>query len=601
MAAHKTFDPRVYDDTKDTTEIESVVWSSKSVEWALDAIKLGQKIKRSPFYEKNIDLRQGNLVFQYSDYEIQELIKCAGNVMYFIEKYGKIKRPDGKIGNIRLRKYQLKQIRDYLEHDENILGWSRQSGKTIGSALYILWAMIFNADKSTALLANKGGTSKEVLDKIKGIYKNLPFFMKPGIMGWNQGVMAFDNGCRIFTGPTTNDALNGKTCNILYIDEFAYVGRGKNKIEYQKDFLANSKPVLSSQKNSGLCKLIISSTPLAKEYFYQLFNDAFKGKNNMHASKVCWWEVPGLTLDWAKGEIASIGITKFRQQYEMSFDVHAETLLKSSSMRRLSKYKLEYKANIFDILSEYEEYLLMHPDVEIDQDNDVFMLSVDIAEGLGQDYSTIQIMRLGFDQELYKFQFEQVGLFACNTISIEDFAVITRELFTTLNPDYSKLLVESNTYGQYFFKCLNDNEVEAEIPYESICKFKRSADNETKYKGLRTNAAIKKIAVKSFKSLVDQDQMIILEDSTIKEIENFQKSPKGVYAATIGHDDKVTPLINFAYWVQLNENEYKFWVEEFCELNSIDYDPQFARTNKKMQDKDDDVSTLSSEVLEFLT
>ena len=462
--------------------------------------------------------------------------------------------------------------------------------------------MIFNADKYTALLANKGSTSGEVLNKIKAIYKQLPFFLQPGILGWNGSRMSFDNGCLIFCGPTTTDALNGKTCNILYCDEFAYVGKGKNKIEYQKDFLANAIPVLSSQKNSGLCKLIISSTPVGKEYFFELFNDALKGKNDMKASKVCWWEIPDKTMAWAKSEIAKIGISKFKQQYEMSFDVHSETLLSHRTMRKLSMYKCKFESEQFDILSDYEEFLFFDKDVEIDTEYDVFCLTVDIAEGLGQDYSTIQILRLDFDEDEYVFKYKQVGMFACNQIPIEAFANVCKELFSTLNPNYSKLLVEANTYGDYFFKCLQDDDADFEIPLESICKFKRSADAETKTKGLRTNVAIKKIAVKSFKSITDTGQLILAEETTISEVENFQKNSKGAYEASVGHDDKVTPLINFAYWTQLKEPEYQYWIEEFCELNGIDYNPEAKAIHKKLkQEETIDEESLPDDVKEFLT
>lgn len=604
MQATQHYDPRPKTSVDSEESLSGIIWSSQSMQWALDSIKLGQKLPHSPFYEGNVDLRKGNLVFQYSEWEYEEIIKCSTNIVYFIETYCKVKRPDGKIGNIKLRPYQFKQIQDYLDFDEIILGWSRQSGKTIGTALYILWAMIFNADKQTALLANKSGTSKEVLDKVKGIYKHLPFFLKPGILGINNSVLAFDNGCTIYTGPATLDALNGKTCNLLYIDEFAYVGKGKNKIEYQKEFLANAKPVLSSQKDSGLCKLIISSTPVGKEYFFKLFSDAMIGKNKMKASKVCWWEIPGKSIQWAKDEIATMGISKFKVQYEMSFDVHAETLLDSRTMKRLMVRKKSFKPDMFDVLSNYENYLMFDPEVEIDTEFDVFCLSVDIAEGLGQDFSTIQILRLDFDEEKYTFNYTQVGMFACNTISIEDFAVVTRELFHTLNPEYSKLLVEQNTYGDYFFKCLNDDESEEEIPIEAICKFKRSSDAEHKTKGLRTNKEIKKIAVKSFKSITDMNQLIVKEETTISEIENFQKTAKETYEASVGHDDKVTPLINFAYWVNLKENEYQFWVEEFCELNGIDYSAENKPSNdfkRKIKEEEIDEALLPDDVKEFLS
>jgi hypothetical protein len=325
-----------------------------------------------------------------------------------------------------------------------------------------------------------------------------------------------------------------------------------------------------------------------------------KGKNGFRASKVCWWEIPDKDIAWAKNEIAKIGISKFKQQYEMSFDVHAETLLNAKTMRRLFSKKRAFKGDQYDILSNYNDYLLIDQSVEIDDEYDVFCLSVDIAEGLGQDYSTIQILRLELDDNL-KAIYRQIGLFACNTIAIEDFALVARELFAALNPDYSKLLVEANTYGDYFFKCLNDETSDIEIPYESICKFKRSADAESKTKGLRTNREIKNIAVKSFKTITDNSQLIIHEDTTIKEIENFQKNSKGTYAASIGHDDKVTPLINFAYWTQLAEPDYQYWIEEFAELNGIDMNPAAKRMDAKMQeDNEIDIDSLPDDVKEFL-
>jgi hypothetical protein len=595
------YDPRIRADEDDSLR-SAVVWSTKSVELALGEMLAGRSVKRSPFYEGNPDWRKGDIVFKYSEWEINEIQKCSANILYFINTYCKVKRPDGEIGTINLRRYQYKQILDFIENDEIILGWSRQSGKTIGTALYIAHAMIFDADKATALLANKSRTSGEVLDKIKEIMKQLPFFMKPGILGLNSGTMSFDNGCRIFCAPTTIDALNGKTCNILYIDEFAFVGKGRNKIEYQKEFLANAKPILSSQKDSGLCKLIISSTPMGKEYFYELFYNALLGKNYMKASKVCWWEIPGKTIDWAKKEIASIGLSKFKMQYEMSFDVHSETLLSMKTMRRLSKYKKDFISAQFDILSDYEDCLFFDKDIEIDQENDVFCLSVDIAEGLKRDYSVIQIIRLEFNQITYRFEFVQVGVFASNEIPIEKFAAIARELFNSLNPNYSKLLVEYNTYGEFFFKCLNDINSEEEVPLESIVKFKRNSDSETKIKGLRTNTEVKKIAIKSFKSLTDDNQLKVEEDLTIKEIENFQITSKGTYSASIGHDDRVTPLINFSYWVQLNEPEYQYWTEEYAELNQIDIDEAAFRMKVKMVNSDEPTEdNLTEEEKQFLS
>lgn len=563
------YDPR--EKSEDGSTSDGVVWTSKSVEWAREAISLGQKLKggNSPFYENNPLLRKGNLIFKYSPEEYQEIIKCSMDINYFIENYCKIKRPDGKIGKIKLRDYQVAQIDDYLNNDRIILGWSRQSGKTIGTSLYILWNLMFQADKHAAILANKSATSSEVLTKIKEIYHTLPFFMQAGIMGVNTTLIAFDNGCRVYTGPATKDALNGKTCNILYIDELAFVGKGANKIKFQKDFLANAIPVLSSQKDSGLCKLIITSTPDGKEYFYELFSNALKSKNDFKGSKICWWKIPGRTQEWADSEIRTIGLSKFKQQFEMSFDVTESTLLELETLKRLTSNLQDYETGAFDLISEkYSEYLFTKKDIEIDFDKDFICLSVDIAEGLKKDYSTIQILRLDYDIDIKEFKYNQIGVFRCNHISIDEFAVLLMELYNNFNVDGTKVLVEQNTYGDYLFKCMQTNE-DYEIDLSSICKFKRSVDAPNATKGLRTNSQIKSIGVKSFKTLMDNNVLNIAEKNTISEIENFQQDAKGNYNASIGHDDTVAPLINFSYFVHLKGVEFNNWVEDYLESINI--------------------------------
>ncbi|BBI90405.1 terminase large subunit [Tenacibaculum phage PTm1] len=594
---HQHYDPRVSEEDL-SKKGGAVVWSTQSVNWAKESIEMGAPLKKtSPFYEnKNVDIRKGKIPFQYSDEEIKEIVRCSRDIVYFIQTYCKVKRPDGKMGEIKLRPYQLIQIRDYLENDRVILGWSRQAGKTIGSALFIIWAMLFNADKQTAILANKGATSKEVLDKIKDIYKGLPFFLQAGVVGWNDTRITFDNGCSIYRGPTTEDALNGKTCNILYMDEFAFVGKGADKIRTQKSVLSNAMPVLSSQKHSGLCKLIITSTPNGKDYYYELFDNALKEQNSYKASKICWWSIPGRNQAWAKEEIGTIGLAEFRQQYEMSFDTTTKTLLKTETLRRLSISKEEYSNELYEVLSVYNEKLYMNPLVDIDFENDVFLLSVDIAEGLRQDYSVCQIIRLNFDEEAYKFYYEQVGYFKANDISIDEFADVVAELFNAFNPEYSKLLVEQNTYGDYFFKVLQFNE-DYEIDLASICKFKRSSDSEYVTKGLRQNSERKKISVKAFKSLVDANAMVVTSSDTIEEIENFQENQKGNYEASIGHDDTVMPLVNLSYFIQLNEVEFKNWIEDFCDLNEIIVDPNEAVLASKTKSYEDVREDLTEESL----
>ena len=587
-----TNDTNIFDPRVNTEDVESskkaIIWSSQSEKWARDSVFNGKPISKSPYYEGDPYKRRGNLIYQYTDNEIKEIVKCSASFKYFLSKYCKIKLDDGTISNFKLRKYQKRQIKQLINNKYCIFLWSRQSGKTIGVSLYMLWRALFNPDFNIAILANKGGTSEEVMKKLKSIYFELPFFLKGGVVGWNNTTMVFDNGSRIYTGVTTLDALNGKTANLLYMDEYAFVGKGGNKIEFQKEFLANALPIISSQKNG---QLIMSSTPNGKDYFYELCNSSMRGDNQFNISVVKWHEVPGRDEKWAKTQISAMGIDKFRIQYECSFDTTSESLLSMNTMKRLFKFKKPFNNDVYDeqIISEFEKYLYFDTDVDIDFENDFVMLSVDVAEGLRQDYSTIQILRMEIDQTTGDIFFRQIGVWSSNEVSIEDFASVISELFNNFNENYTKLLVEYNTYGDTLFVHISNNQ-EFEIPLESICKFKHNNENKRLLKGLRIDSQRKNIAVKSFKSMMDMGKLIIKEDKTIKEIENFQKNRKGRYEASIGHDDRVTPLTNFSYFIQLTDNQFTNWLDDFSEVNGYDIDVDFTKVSMRAKSLPEDAS-----------
>lgn len=595
---HIHYDPRHQYESDEEANEKAIVWSSQSVEWALESMKNGRSLKRSPFFEGDPRRRRGDIVFRYTDEELIEIAKCMADITYFANTYVKSKTPEGIVDNIKLRDYQYEQMNDLMNFNRVIFGWSRQSGKTIGTAIYILWVLLFDVDKQAALLANKSKTAAEVLNKIKSIYVNLPFFLQAGIKGWNGGTILFDNDCKVSTGPATLDALNGMTANILYIDEFAFIGKGRNKLEYQKEFLANANPIVSSQKDG---KIIISSTPNGKDLFYELFDNAMKGKNSYKASKVVWWQIPGKDEKWAEAERSEIGDSKFEQQYNLSFDTTQDTLLSAKVMKSLDVNKTKFCNTSFeDLLTKYEKYFSVSTKVQFDRNKDAFLFSVDLAEGLKQDYTVCQILKLEWCAESKKVKYRQVAMWRANDVSIEDFASVIAELFNKFNPDYSKLLVETNAEGSYFFKCLqSENNTANDIDLAQICKFKRSEDSDTLTKGLRTNAKIKQIAVKSFKTLMDSNMMIVDEEQTVKEITHFKQTDKGTYKAELGHDDCVTPLINAAYFIQLAEVEYSNWIEDFLEANGIAASESESRLEEKERELDD--AELSEETLNSLS
>lgn len=87
------------------------------------------------------------------------------------------------------------------------------SHNTTIATVIILHYCLFNKDKRVYLLANKGESAREILDRIQLAYEYLPEHIKAhGVTTWNKGSVEFGNGSRIVAAATSASSIRGKTC-----------------------------------------------------------------------------------------------------------------------------------------------------------------------------------------------------------------------------------------------------------------------------------------------------------------------------------------------------------------------------------------------------
>jgi hypothetical protein len=291
---------------------KQMVFTTKLVDEATDKINDGIVVKRyqNPWLKSEVGLRRQGVTFKMTADEQQEYIRCAVDIHYFVEKYCKVKREDGSVGSILLRDYQKEILDNFVNSRFNILMASRQVGKTISAAIFMLHKILFDNDKNIMIVANKGDTSVEIVDKIKSIYSLLPFFLKPGIKTWNQKSLTFENGCRIKTSARTKTPAIGFTIDVLYLDEFAHIPSNIIEPYYTAAF-----PTTAAIQNS---KIIITSTPNGMNLFHKLLTDAERPdgdpqKNNYKAMRVYWYQVPGRFVSYLRlnnHKLYEYGVTK---------------------------------------------------------------------------------------------------------------------------------------------------------------------------------------------------------------------------------------------------------------------------------------------------
>jgi hypothetical protein len=122
----------------------ATLWTSASIEETIYKLRSGQDhIDMSAFYERKIDLKASNILFELTLEEDDEFEKCSDDIEYFVENYCKFLTDKGQ-QTVDLRDFQRNILTDvgseiWLEDldmfgpkvQNYILMASRQTGKCL--------------------------------------------------------------------------------------------------------------------------------------------------------------------------------------------------------------------------------------------------------------------------------------------------------------------------------------------------------------------------------------------------------------------------------------------------------------------------------------
>lgn len=304
------FDPRLIRKGADPNDLKRV-WCSGNVKLAEQCIADGTPLVTSPFFNNDPGLRKAGLVYDWSEYELQEAVKCKNSILYFADTYVQLLRSDNTYGPIKLRAYQRAYLKMFQENRFLVFLAARQVGKTVTTAIALLWWMIFTPDIRIAILGDKLATAVENIDKMRQIYRRLPFFLKPGLVSSNQHSFAFDSGSYVFAAPCCLSSIVGRTLSCVYFDEAAIPLDSVFRPTFEFAF-----PTVSALQGS---KILLTSSPRGAGVFKEIYQGACKGINQFKAFSVDWWEVDGRDEAWHQQQLAILGERGFAQQYGNEF------------------------------------------------------------------------------------------------------------------------------------------------------------------------------------------------------------------------------------------------------------------------------------------
>jgi hypothetical protein len=491
-------------------------------------------------FRGNSNLKKTGVPIQWTQELMIEYMKCMEDPIYFVETYMRIISVDDGLVPFKLYDFQKDILTAYKDNRSVIVTTARQVGKSTTTCGFILWYILFHAEKTVAILANKADTAREILGRVELAYQHLPPWLQHGVKEWNKGSFILENDSRVFAAATSSDSIRGFSINFLFIDECAH-------IEGWEDFSTSTLPVISSGKTT---KIALVSTPCGLNHFYGIWQKAndrlpghATGKNQFFPIEVKWDRVPGRDLVWKEKVLADMNFNhdKFGQEYDCEFLGSSGTLISGAALKKLR----DISENVTPVQTDgnlkiYENPIKGH----------IYACVADVSRGKGLDYSAASVI------DITAMPFKQVCVYRDNMITPLDYASKLFHMCKSYNNAH--ILVEINDIGgqvvdslwydfeyEYILHTMNAGRAGKKISEGFADKTER---------GIKTSLPLKNLGCILLKLLVEQDKLEIYDKDTVWELSRFSKKnpdsnkPGGYEAEEGATDDLVMSLVLFAWY-----------------------------------------------------
>jgi len=476
-------------------------------------------------YLGNPNLKKANTAINFTQDQILEFVRCKEDPVYFARKYIQIVSLDEGLVPFEMYDFQQKLVRNFHENRFNICKMPRQTGKSTTVVSYLLHYAVFNDNVNIAILANKASTARDLLGRLQLAYENLPRWLQQGIIAWNKGSLELENGSKISANSTSSSAVRGGSYNVIFLDEFAFI---PNHIA--DDFFASVYPTISSGQKT---KVIIVSTPRGMNHFYRMWHDAERGKNEYIPTEVHWSEVPGRDQVWKEQTIANTSEQQFKVEFECEFLGSINTLINPAKLKNL----------VYENPVQKNAGLDIHEPPQKDHN---YLITVDVARGLGNDYSAFIVF------DITNYPYNIVAKYRNNEIKPMLFPSVIEDVAKGYNNAF--LLIEVNDIGDQVASILN-----YDLEYENILMASMRGRNgqvvgtgfsgKKTQLGVRTTAAVKKLGCSNLKTLLEDDKILVKDYDIISELTTFSQKHNSFEAEEGCNDDLAMCLVLFAWLV----------------------------------------------------
>lgn len=573
---HEAPEPYSYETLYSIAPYEEFVGAPEINEWITAFSEYHQPVyppdewlkKSEP--QTDVRLNRPHQARNYSQEQYQEYLRCRNDIVYFANHYTVQETPDG-LAILKLYDYQEQILRHFDSDDETVLNCARQLGKTSMAVVYIAWKTIFWNNTRCLLMAQTSGQSEEILSRLFTLYAYLPEFLQPGLITNSSSEITTDTGAVITAASSSPDAVRGRSRDIIYIDETAFV-------QCWDKLNAAIRPMLSRYGVVRRNKLIMTSTPVGNNHWKELCDKAKKEnryfeldwraiKSRMFCRKTGLWD------DGASWEANERDYLKkrFRQEHLVEFIGSDDTLISPEAIQRCYQQIQQPEAfgqgGVEDVFIWKRAY-----------DSDKFhVVSVDIAEGVGGDYTVAAVYGFAPGQGI-----SLEAAFRSNTKAPRDVVQIIANLAAEYDAVVSLEMSNTRSTAGNMLHALLEMDVQV------------FSDGNGRY-GTEMTKQNKDLGVKLLKEIVENGSVDIPWDVFCQELDSFITKDNGKTYAAYGeaHDDTVMTLLNLLLLIEQHYNRLLRYFEEYDEieeLNSLEQE-YYNRYLTMFAPKDNDAPT----------
>ena len=348
----------------------------------------------------------------------QEYLKCAQDPVYFLKKYAVIQHPlKGKVP-FALYPFQEASIKDFKNHNYNIILKARQLGISTLTAGYSLWMMTFQTDKNILVIATKQDTAKNLVTKIRVMHANLPSWVRSSCVEDNKLSLRYSNGSQVKAISSTEDAGRSEALSLLVIDEAAFI----DKIN---TIWTAAQSTLST---GGQC--IALSTPNGVgNWFHKTWVGAEEGTNDWNMIKLHWTVHPEREQKWRDEQDKLLGPSGAAQECDCDFITSGQGVI---DPRILEEYKNESVCEPLEKRGIDSNLWIWEPP-NYSKD---YVVAADVARGDGQDFSAFHVIDVDSMTQVAEYR---------GKISTKDFGNLCMN--TAVEYNNALLVIENSSIG----------------------------------------------------------------------------------------------------------------------------------------------------------